>query len=52
MSAKNHRQDQAVGLRGYGQRDPLNEYKTEGFTLFESMLSRLREVDPGNRTVG
>ncbi|MGF1619261.1 MAG: preprotein translocase subunit SecA [Rhodomicrobiaceae bacterium] len=35
---------QAVGLRGYGQRDPLNEYKTESFTLFESMLTRLRTV--------
>ncbi len=35
---------QAVGLRGYGQRDPLNEYKTEGFTLFENMIARLREV--------
>ncbi len=34
---------QVVGLRGYGQRDPLNEYKTEGFTLFESMLTKLRE---------
>ncbi|MEJ2228624.1 MAG: preprotein translocase subunit SecA [Alphaproteobacteria bacterium] len=33
---------QAVGLRGYGQRDPLNEYKSESFTLFETMLSRLR----------
>ena len=32
---------QAVGLRGYGQRDPLNEYKTEGFNLFESMIIRL-----------
>jgi preprotein translocase subunit SecA len=35
---------QAVGLRGYGQRDPLNEYKTEGFNLFESMIIRLREM--------
>ena len=35
---------QAVGLRGYGQRDPLNEYKTEAFTLFENMLSRLRDA--------
>ena len=35
---------QAVGLRGYGQRDPLNEYKTESFTLFENMLSRLRDM--------
>jgi preprotein translocase subunit SecA len=33
---------QAVGLRGYGQRDPLNEYKSESFALFESMLTRLR----------
>ncbi len=35
---------QVVGLRGYAQRDPLNEYKTEAFTLFEGMLTRLREV--------
>ena len=35
---------QAVGLRGYGQRDPLNEYKSEAFTLFETMLSRLRSA--------
>jgi preprotein translocase subunit SecA len=33
---------QAVGLRGYAQRDPLNEYKSEAFELFESLLSRLR----------
>jgi preprotein translocase subunit SecA len=33
---------QGVGLRGYAQRDPLNEYKSESFTLFESMLARLR----------
>ena len=32
-----------VGFRGYAQRDPLNEYKTEGFQLFESMLNSLRE---------
>ena len=31
-----------IGLRGYGQRDPLNEYKSEAFALFESLLSRLR----------
>ncbi|WP_114964603.1 preprotein translocase subunit SecA [Alkalilacustris brevis] len=31
-----------VGFRGYAQRDPLNEYKTEAFTLFESMLNALR----------
>ena len=29
---------QVIGLRGYGQRDPLNEYKSESFTLFEHML--------------
>jgi preprotein translocase subunit SecA len=34
---------QAVGLRGYAQRDPLNEYKSEAFELFESLLNRLRE---------
>ncbi len=33
---------QAVGLRGYGQRDPLHEYKSEAFQLFEQMLGRLR----------
>ena len=31
-----------VGFRGYAQRDPLNEYKTEAFQLFESMLEGLR----------
>jgi preprotein translocase subunit SecA len=31
-----------VGFRGYAQRDPLNEYKTEGFQLFEMMLDSLR----------
>jgi preprotein translocase subunit SecA len=32
-----------VGFRGYAQRDPLNEYKTEAFQLFESMLNSLRQ---------
>ncbi|MDB5475916.1 MAG: secA, partial [Phenylobacterium sp.] len=32
-----------IGLRGYGQRDPLNEYKTEAFTLFEKLLVDLRQ---------
>ena len=32
-----------IGLRAYGQRDPLNEYKREAFDLFESMLESLRE---------
>ncbi|WP_296417868.1 preprotein translocase subunit SecA [Pseudooctadecabacter sp.] len=31
-----------VGFRGYAQRDPLNEYKTESFQLFESLLDSLR----------
>ncbi|MEC9243816.1 MAG: preprotein translocase subunit SecA [Pseudomonadota bacterium] len=33
-----------VGFRGYAQRDPLNEYKTEAFELFQAMLSNLRQV--------
>jgi preprotein translocase subunit SecA len=33
---------QYVGLRGYGQRDPLNEYKSEAFELFEAFLTKLR----------
>ncbi|HET7334288.1 MAG TPA: preprotein translocase subunit SecA [Rhizomicrobium sp.] len=33
---------QYVGLRGYGQLDPLNEYKTEAFELFEALLAKLR----------
>ncbi len=35
---------QVIGFRGYAQRDPLNEYKTEAFELFQSMLGRLREA--------
>ena len=38
---------QVVGLRGYGQRDPLNEYKGESFELFQAMLVRLREAVTG-----
>ena len=34
---------QVIGLRGYGQRDPLNEYKAEAFDLFEAMGNGLRE---------
>jgi preprotein translocase subunit SecA len=34
---------QGIGLRAYGQRDPLNEYKSEAFNLFNSMLEDLRE---------
>ena len=35
---------QGIHLRGYGQRDPLNEYKREAFTLFEAMLTNLRQT--------
>ena len=33
---------QVVGLRSYGQRDPLVEYKKEAFLLFENLLSKLK----------
>ena len=35
---------QVIGLRGYGQRDPLQEYKTEAYNLFESLTAHLREA--------
>ena len=45
---KNHLLDldhlrQGIGLRAYAQRDPLNEYKREAFTMFENMLFSVRE---------
>jgi len=33
----------SVGLRSYGQRDPLNEYKSEAFKFFEQMMERVRQ---------
>ncbi len=33
---------QVIGLRSYGQRDPLIEYKKEAFTLFENLLNKLK----------
>ena len=39
---------QVIGFRAYGQRDPLNEYKTEAFVLFEGLLSKLRELTTGH----
>ncbi len=33
---------QTVSLRAYGQRDPLNEYKSEAFEMFEAMMGRVR----------
>jgi preprotein translocase subunit SecA len=38
---------QVIGLRGYGQRDPLNEYKAESYSLFEAMSQNLREAVTG-----
>jgi len=32
---------EGIGLRGYGQKDPLVEFKKEGFTLFEDMMERI-----------
>mgnify|MGYP001191321434 CR=1 FL=1 len=34
---------QGIGLRAYGQKDPLNEYKREAFNLFDDMLANMRE---------
>ncbi len=33
---------QVIGLRSYGQRDPLVEYKKEAFVLFENLLGKLK----------
>jgi preprotein translocase subunit SecA len=35
---------EGIGLRGYGQRDPLTEYKREAFDLFEAMVGRVRAM--------
>jgi len=35
---------QGISLRAYAQRDPLNEYKSEAFTMFEQMLGNVREM--------
>ncbi len=32
-----------IGLRGYGQKDPKQEYKREGYNLFQDMLARIKE---------
>ncbi len=34
---------EGIGLRGYGQKDPLQEYKREGFEMFMAMIQRLKE---------
>ncbi len=35
---------QGIGLRAYGQKDPLNEYKREAFAMFATMMAHLREM--------
>src|SRR4030095_12005187 len=35
---------EGIGLRGYGQRDPLTEYKKEAFDMFQEMMDHLKEV--------
>ena len=35
---------QGIGLRAYGQKDPLNEYKREAFDMFDDMLNNLRDT--------
>ncbi len=35
---------QGINLRAFGQKDPLNEYKTEAFAMFEAMLDKMRET--------
>jgi preprotein translocase subunit SecA len=34
---------EGIGLRGYGQKNPLQEYQKEGFALFEDMVHRIQE---------
>jgi preprotein translocase subunit SecA len=34
---------EGIGLRGYGQLDPLREYQKEGYSLFEELMARIRE---------
>ena len=39
---------EGIGLRGYGQLDPLREYKKEGFALFEGLMDRIKRRDSGD----
>ena len=48
LNWKNHIQyleqlRQVIGLRSYGQRDPLVEYKKESFELFENLMDKIRQ---------
>ena len=37
---------EGIGFRGYAQKNPLNEYKREGFDIFSSMMDRIKEEIP------
>jgi preprotein translocase subunit SecA len=39
---------EGIGLRGYGQRDPLQEYKKEGYEMFMAMVERVKEEGVSN----
>ncbi len=39
---------EGIGLRGYGQRDPLQEYKREGYEMFMAMVERIKEESVSN----
>jgi preprotein translocase subunit SecA len=39
---------EGIGLRGYGQRDPLREYQREGFEIFSDMIERIKEQTVAN----
>jgi preprotein translocase subunit SecA len=39
---------EGIGLRGYGQRDPLIEYQREGFDMFNAMMEGIKEESVGN----
>jgi preprotein translocase subunit SecA len=39
---------EGIGLRGYGQRDPLREYQREGFEIFSDMIERVKEQTIAN----
>ena len=43
---------QVIGWRGYAQRDPLNEYKSEAFDLFNELVGHLREQVTGPADAG
>jgi preprotein translocase subunit SecA len=39
---------EGIGLRGYGQKNPLNEYKREGYNLFLQMVEAVKQHTVGN----